>query len=468
MKTATFVIGLVLMGCWCGRAAEERYGCERLWPGTIKIDGKLDEAAWKVAFGVQLVDAQTGEKPRQATEAKVLWDRENLYVAFKCEDRDIWSTPTRADEPDYPAYREEAVEVFVAPGGAKQPVYGFALNPLGALLETRIWGEAPLGVETERWWKATKSLAQWAVQVEGTVNDATDEDTGWEAEMAIPLRELARWGGHFPQAGEAWRMNLCRLDWPADATEPERTAWAVVGAPFDAPDKFGQVEFRDTFFYRCHKVKTGAIKVDGALDEEEWTKAKAVGPFRDTYTGKYAKQGTVAKMLWDEKNLYLGFQCDDVDVWSTMRQRDEDLWNEEVVEAFIVPPLMRPGYFEFEINPLNTVLDLAVINPTGGVAEGMYFNKRYDARGMVSMVKVDGTVDNRDDVDRGWTVEVAIPFADLVNDNKPGPSPGNIWRIGLYRCEVGKVAADSEYTAWSPTGTWFHIPGQFGAMVFEN
>ena len=34
--------------------------------------------------------------------------------------------------------------------------------------------------------------------------------------------------------------------------------------------------------------------------------------------------------------------------------------------------------------------------------------------------------------------------------------------------EVGKAKEDSEYSAWSPTGTWFHIPAQFGALIFEQ
>ena len=465
VKKAAFLMGLLFLWLAEGpsEGGPERYGCERVWPGTITIDGELNEAAWRVADKVQLVDSRTGEKPNQATEAKLLWDTGYLYLAFACEDSDVWSTLTQRDDP---VYTEEAVEVFIAPHGSEAAYYEFDVNPLGALFDTRIVDKSLLGVQTVRWKKTYSSGAKSAAKVEGTINDSRDVDEGWTVEMAIPLTDLVGPEEHLPQPGDVWRVNLCRVDWPAGAKEQELMAWSATGASFHQPDEFGELEFRETFLYRCRHIKEGPIVVDGALVVAEWQKAEPVGRFRLTRTGTYAQRQTVAKMLWDDKNLYLGFECEDDDVWATMKVRDEDLWQEDVVEAFIAPPLAVGSYFEFELNPLNALLDMVVVNPPGSPMDQVYFNKRYDARGLISAVKVDGTVDNRDDVDKGWTVEVAIPFVDLVTDGRGAPSPGDVWRMGLYRGEVGKEGADSEYSAWSPTGSWFHIPGQFGAVAF--
>jgi hypothetical protein len=461
MKTAAFIIGLVLLGCSSGWGAVEPYGCEKIWPGTIRIDGKLDEPAWKVAFAMNLADARTGEKPRQDTTVKMLWDKRFLYVAFACQDRHIWSTLMQRDDP---VYTEEAVEVFIAPQGPAKPYYEFDVNPLGTLFDTRIEDKTLLGINTIKWKKAFNSQTKCAVKIDGTVNDARDEDKGWTVEMAIPLKDLLGPEGNMPQAGEQWRMNFYRVDKPLDAKEPELTAWSATGPSFHEPDKFGTIIFQDTFFYRCQRVKTGSIKVDGALDEPAWQKAKEVGRFRISGNGAFATQATVAKMLWDEKYIYLGFQCDDTDIWATLKEHDDDLWQEDVVEAFIAPPYMKNGYFEFEFNPLNALLDMVVVNPPG--ARKVYFNKQFDARNVLSAVSINGTLNNHNDIDKGWTAEVAIPFADLVSDKEHGPSVGDTWRIGLYRCEVAKDASPSEYSAWSPTGSWFHVPRQFGAVTF--
>jgi hypothetical protein len=447
VKSAAIVLGLLLS---CGAQAlaqgpDRQYECERIWPGTISVDGKLDEPAWKVAFGVDLADSTTGNQPAQSTQAKLLWDSRYLYVAFTCQDRDAWGTLAKRDDP---VFTQEAVEVFIAPHGPAQPYYEFDANPLGTLFDTIVEDKNLFGAQSDRWVHTFNSQAKCAVHVDGTVNDCLGPDE------------------HLPQPGDSWRLNLYRIDLPRGAAQQELSAWSPTGSSFHVPDKFGKIVFRDTFFYSCHNVKPGSIKVDGVLDENEWQKAPPVGRFRETYTLKYAKQGTVAKMLWDQENLYLGFEVEDKDVWATLKLRDQDLMNEEVVEAFIAPPQIPKGYFEFEFSPLGTILDILVFNPTDGVYSGMYFNNRYDAKGLVLAVKVHGTLDNRDDVDQGWTAEVAIPFADMVGMGNQRPSVGDVWRIGLYRCEVGKQKEDTEYTAWSPTASWFHVPSQFGTIAF--
>ena len=80
------------------------------------------------------------------------------------------------------------------------------------------------------------------------------------------------------------------------------------------------------------------------------------------------------------------------------------------------------------------------------------------------LVRVAGTLGQRDDHDLGWIAELAIPFADL-GLNGP-PAPNEQWRMNLYRIERGEV---EEFTAWSPTlksPADFHVPSRFGTLVF--
>jgi hypothetical protein len=79
-------------------------------------------------------------------------------------------------------------------------------------------------------------------------------------------------------------------------------------------------------------------------------------------------------------------------------------------------------------------------------------------------VRVDGTLNRRSDRDRGWTVELAIPFADLGLTR--APAPGDVWRMNLYRFDP---SAENRYAAWSPTlgeRADFHKPDRFGYLEF--
>ncbi len=67
---------------------------EKLEPTlTIKLDGKLDEPAWKTAASTgPLVNVRTGE-PNQAfpvnAEVKLLWSDAGMYVAFSVAETDL-------------------------------------------------------------------------------------------------------------------------------------------------------------------------------------------------------------------------------------------------------------------------------------------------------------------------------------------------------------------------------------------
>jgi hypothetical protein len=52
-------------------------------------------------------------------------------------------------------------------------------------------------------------------------------------------------------------------------------------------------------------------------------------------------------------------------------------------------------------------------------------------------VQTYGTVNDASDTDRGWSVEIAIPWAAMADSITGGsrPTPGDTWRLNLYRIE---------------------------------
>lgn len=204
----------------------------------------------------------------------------------------------------------------------------------------------------------------------------------------------------------------------------------------------------------------GPIKVDGAFDEPSWRAAKSTGAFRANDGSDSATSKVEARMLWDDSNLYFAFECEDTDLAATMRKRDEHLWKEEVVEVFIDPDGDEKNYIELEVNPLGTFLDLFVLTPVIPIP---YESYNIPAKWAV---KVDGTIQNSSDRDRGWSVELAMPLKDAVTAPNLPPKDGDKWRVNLYRIER---KPKDQLIAWSPTlKPSFHTPSRFGEVTFST
>jgi Carbohydrate family 9 binding domain-like len=208
------------------------------------------------------------------------------------------------------------------------------------------------------------------------------------------------------------------------------------------------------------KRALGAIQIDGVLNETSWRNAAGTGPFLLNDGSGLPALKTEAQMLWDDQNLYFAFECKDTDLFATMKIRDQHLWEEEVVEIFIDPDNDQLNYIELEINPLNTFLDLFVLKPVVPIP---YESYNIPAKWAV---KVNGTVNNSADEDKGWTVELSMPFKEAVTAPHLPPKEGDKWRLNLYRIEK---KPKEEYSAWSPTlNPSYHTPARFGEITFSN
>jgi hypothetical protein len=199
--------------------------------------------------------------------------------------------------------------------------------------------------------------------------------------------------------------------------------------------------------------------IDGLLDDEVWKLATPVELVRSLDGGKPSLR-TLARLAYDDQNLYLSFDCEDPDVWGTLLQRDDPIYNEEVVEVFIDADADGKTYNEIEVSPNNTVFDAYFPTRRQGMDTG------WDS-GMTSAVKVRGTLNDPSDRDDGWSVEMQIPIARLAKVPHLPPRRGDRWRFNLYRLEhIGRRAVEGY--AFSPplVGDFHHLP-RFGWLVFD-
>lgn len=221
--------------------------------------------------------------------------------------------------------------------------------------------------------------------------------------------------------------------------------------------------------YDCKRINE-PITIDGDLSELAWQNAKSID-LRKTADGTPPDQKTIAKMIWDDQFLYVGFVCEDRDIWTTIDQHDGDLYNEEVVEIFIDPNGDEQTYIELEVNPINALFDAFVINDKKR-KRGIKVLRDWDSRKMSHAVSIDGVLKNShpknrdlENDDKSWIVEIAIPFSDFFMAKNVPPKIGDQWRINLYRIERGPT--EDHYFAWSPT--WkidYHLPKHFGKIQF--
>src|SRR4029079_17813390 len=104
--------------------------------------------------------------------------------------------------------------------------------------------------------------------------------------------------------------------------------------------------------------------------------------------------------------LYFSFACKDEDVWGNFENRDDPLYDEEVVEFFLCPTGDLRHYFEFEISPLNVVFDAKVFSPDGD-RRTMLVDREWDALGLRTAVRVSGKANERTPRDIGWRCRAA-------------------------------------------------------------
>jgi hypothetical protein len=215
------------------------------------------------------------------------------------------------------------------------------------------------------------------------------------------------------------------------------------------------------------------IKVDGKLDEAAWNDAPSTGAFVNTMSGAPVDQKTEAKLLWDNKFLYVAFNNTDSDVWSSLTKRDDKLWTQEADELMIDADGNGKTYVELQVAPNGNVFDTYL--PEYRKYEDSIDPKKkpYSWNSKMNVkVHVDGTLNKRDDQDKGWTVEMAIPLEDVrgmdKNAAKLPPTPGDTWRINMFRMDV-PAGKQQQASGWSPPMVGdFHALDKFGDLVFGD
>ena len=69
------------------------------------------------------------------------------------------------------------------------------------------------------------------------------------------------------------------------------------------------------------------------------------------------------KMLWDDDFLYLFARLQEPDIWASLTEHDDRIYQDNAFEMFIDPDGSTFNYFEFQINANGAVWDLFMPKP---------------------------------------------------------------------------------------------------------
>lgn len=183
--------------------------------------------------------------------------------------------------------------------------------------------------------------------------------------------------------------------------------------------------------------------IDGSLDDPCWQAAAVLGSFVELDASRLSAPATEARVCWDAANLYVGVRCDEPNIKALkvqMKARDDAVWRDDCIELFIDTNHDRTSYYHFAVNALGTVWD----EQRPGSAD---WNANVQAAG--------GRGED------AWTIEVAIPLADLG-----GAAPGDRWGFNVGR--ERQASGSNELSAWSPTYGKFLVPERFGELLLSE
>jgi uncharacterized protein DUF5916 len=204
--------------------------------GELRLDGRLDEAAWArapAASRFRQREPHDGEAAREPTEVRVLYDARSLYIGVLARDsepsrvvahirqRDKLLEPIGFDD-SYQFAGDDAVAVLLDPFRDRRNAAVFATNPNGAEFDALITDES--GAFNADW------RAVWTVRAQRGAE-------GWSAEIAIPFRSL-----RYPSSAspDGWGINVWRIVRRSNE-ETLWTAWSRDGGGFHRVSQAGRL-----------------------------------------------------------------------------------------------------------------------------------------------------------------------------------------------------------------------------------
>ena len=196
----------------------------------------------------------------------------------------------------------------------------------------------------------------------------------------------------------------------------------------------------------------GRLTIDGKLDEPAWRRAPEHSGFEQTL-GRQGRRPlpdgapqTSFRVVYDADAVYFGIRCAEPKmkdlVAKAARHWDAAMWSDDDVEIFLDPVGDRQEFYQFAVNTDGTQTDLYLIE------RGHTGKDPWSSEWKAAVFKGPDF----------WSLEVAIPFADLYN------RPARMWRENwVFSISRTRKPAPSYFSQYSP-GNGYHDVENFGTL----
>ncbi len=259
--------------------------------------------------------------------------------------------------------------------------------------------------------------------------------------------------------------------------------------------------------YKARKINE-PITIDGKVDKPIWQNANWSKRFVDMASGDLGMYNTQSAIIWNNSHLYIAFRAEEPFLNAQLTERDSIIFQENDLEVFIDG---GDCYYELEVNAANTIYEVFFIwkdaylkgskfdipqfdvhqkeaYTFGGDYDrtGASFWKGthprgirwaftdFDMEGLETAVKLDGTLNDNSDIDKGWSLEIGIPWEGLklLGDGRTiPPTNGDIWSMFLGRFQKlvlsGKEVQPHPAMALNSHGIYdTHMPSKWSKIEF--
>ena len=155
-----------------GKQEKMRLICPRA-DAPPKIDGMLDDAAWRRALEMPRL-SKTGPM----TRVLLCFDEKAIYIAFQCAEQPGREPVAQKAARDWRPWSDDIVEVWFSHGRRKGQSYRFVVNPAGTIYDAIMKNRARYSEYNPDWTVAVKRTPEM-----------------WTVEAAVPLKalELTSW-----------------------------------------------------------------------------------------------------------------------------------------------------------------------------------------------------------------------------------------------------------------------------------
>ena len=176
-KLWEIALGASLLAAPAHAAAEKNITAQPI-NTTIRLDGRLDDAAWASAEAVSdfvQSEPHEGDPPSERTEVRVLFDKDNLYFGVYCYDPKPHEIVVSDLKRDFQKRENDAFSIALDTFHDHRNSFIFSTNARGAQLDEQGRNDGrEINPEWEGVWYSAAAI----------------QEDGWSSEIAIPFKTL--------------------------------------------------------------------------------------------------------------------------------------------------------------------------------------------------------------------------------------------------------------------------------------